>query len=113
MGMCLVCSCASTRSSRTDRALGDDELSALLRCLDDVMIRAAATAIAIRIALLTGCRRSEIVLAKWTDIDLDADAPLWRVPPENAKTGVEYRVPLVPAAVEQFRRLKKRAGRSR
>ena len=96
-----------------DRTLDDAELAALLGCIDAVMIRAPHTAIAIRIALLTACRRSELVLAKWSEIDLDGAAPLWIVPPENSKTGVEYRVPLVPDAVAQFRRLKTRAGRSR
>jgi integrase len=95
-----------------DRALSDDELAALLGSLDTVMANAPRTASAIQIALLTACRRSEIALAKWSDIELDGKAPLWRVPPENSKTGVEYRVPLTHAAVAQFRRLKKRAGRS-
>jgi hypothetical protein len=40
-------------------------------------------------------------------------ADVWIVPPENAKTAVQYRIPLVPAAVAEFQRLKKRAGRSR
>jgi integrase len=96
-----------------DRALDDAELGALLRSLDEVFIRAPTTAIAIRIALLTACRRSELVLAEWADITLDGDAPVWRIPVENAKTEVQCFNPLVPAAVAEFRRLKARAGRSR
>jgi integrase len=95
------------------RALDDTELDALLCNLDDVFIRAPTTAIAIRIALLTAYRRSELVLAKWSDLKLDIAEPVWSVPVENSKTKVEYLIPLVPAAVAEFRRLKARAGRSR
>ncbi len=101
------------REKPRDRALGDDELAALLGCLDAVMIRAPQTASAIRIALHTACRRSELALAKWSDVTLEGDAPVWRVPPENSKTGIECLTPLVPAAVLEFRQLKKRADRSR
>ncbi len=94
------------------RALADDELAALLGNLDTVFANAPRTASAIRLALLTACRRSELTKAKWSDLNLDGKAPLWIVPPENAKTEVTYRIPLVPAAVAEFQRLKKRAGRS-
>ena len=95
-----------------DRALSDDELAAVLGNLDAVLSRAPRTASAIRIALYTACRRGELALAKWSDIKLDGDAPTWRVPPETAKTGVEYITPLVPEAVAEFRVLKRAAGRS-
>jgi integrase len=98
--------------SRT-RVLSDDELNTLLHNLDDVFIRAPTTAIAIRIALLTAYRRSELVLARWTDLKLDIAEPMWSVPIENSKTDIEYLIPLVPAAVVEFKRLKARAGRSR
>ncbi len=94
------------------RALTGEELAALLGNLDTVFANAPRTASAIRIALYTACRRSELTKAKWSDLTLDGNAPLWVVPPENAKTGVTYRIPLVPAAVAEFQRLKKRAGRS-
>jgi integrase len=95
------------------RVLSDEELAALLGSLDDVMFRAPTTISAIRIALLTACRRSELVLAKWSDLTLEGDKPQWRIPPENSKTGAECLMPLVPDAVREFRNLKKRSGRSR
>lgn len=96
-----------------DRALSDRELGALLRNVDAVMARAPRTALALRVLLLTGARRGELALARWTEIDLASDAPLWRVPPENAKTGVEYLTPLAPAAVDALEKLKRHAGASR
>ena len=101
------------REKPRDRALSDEELGALLACVDDVMIRAPITPHAVRIALYTACRRSELCLAKWSDVTLDGDSPTWRIPVENSKTEVEYLVPLVPVAVAEFERLKRRADRSR
>ncbi|HYM46736.1 MAG TPA: integrase arm-type DNA-binding domain-containing protein [Solirubrobacteraceae bacterium] len=95
-----------------NRALDDGELAALLASLDEVMARAPQTASATRIALHTACRRSELGLARWRDVTLDGNAPLWRIPAENSKTGVECLVPLAPAAIAEFRQLKKRADRS-
>lgn len=95
------------------RVLSDPELSALLKSADQVFRRAPRTSTALRIALLTACRRGELALAEWSHLDLDGNAPTWRIPPENSKTETEYLVPLVPAAVEQFRVLKRSAGRAR
>jgi integrase len=95
-----------------NRALSDTELGALLSKLDDVFKRAPRTANAIRIALYTACRRGELAGARWSELSLEAKEPVWRIPPERAKTGVEYIVPLVPAAVTEFKELKRAAGRS-
>jgi integrase len=95
-----------------NRALSDGELGAMLAQLDDVFKRAPRTANAIRIALYTACRRGELAGARWSEFGLDVKEPEWRIPPERAKTGVEYIVPLVPAAVAEFKELKRAAGRS-
>ncbi len=94
------------------RALTDPELTALLANIDEVMSRAPRTVAAIRIMLYTACRRGEIGLAQWNHFQLGGDAPLWRVPPELSKTGVEYLIPLVPQAVAVLRELKRAASRS-
>jgi len=94
------------------RALNDEELATLLGFLESVFANAPRTASAIRIALYTACRRSELTRAKWSELELEGKAPLWIVPAVNSKTGTEYRIPLVPAAVAEFKRLKRRAGRS-
>jgi len=95
-----------------ERVLEDAELRLLFAKIDAVMIRAPRTAAAVRIMLLTACRRGELALARWVDLDLDGDAPSWRIPAENAKTGTEYLIPLVAQAVDEFRALKRLAGRS-
>ena len=94
------------------RALDDGELAALLANVDEVTNRANRTGIAIRLILLTAVRRSELTGARWSELDLAAEAPLWEIPAERTKTGVAFAVPLTPPALEQFRRLKRLADRS-
>jgi integrase len=96
-----------------NRALSDAELAVLLANIETVMSRAPRTVAAIRIILLTACRRSEIALAKWSHFDLESQTPKWRLPAELSKTGVECITPLVPSAVAILKKLKKSAGRSR
>ena len=50
--------------------------------------------------------------ARWSELDLEAKAPVWDIAAERTKTGVAFAVPLTPPAVEQFKRLKRMAGRS-
>lgn len=63
---------------------------------------------ALRIILLTGVRKNEFQLARWDEVDLDK--ALWTIPPERAKKGRGYVVPLPAAAVASFTRLKELAG---
>jgi integrase len=53
--------------------------------------------------ILTGCRTAEAVLARWSEIDLDAR--VWSVPAERTKALREHRIPLSDAAVELLARL--------
>lgn len=102
-----------------DRALSDAELGAFLANLDSVMRyqtggtgRTPRLAHALRLLLLTGQRRGELALARWQDLTLTGKAPAWRIPAEHSKTGAPHTVPLSPAAVAEFRGLKKYAGGS-
>jgi integrase len=88
------------------------ELAALLANVDEVTKRAKRTGIAIRVILLTAVRRSELTGARWSELDLETKAPVWEIPAQRTKTGVSFAVPLTPPTVEQFRRLKRLAGRS-
>lgn len=60
--------------------------------------------LALELILLTACRRGEAVLAQWPDVDLDAG--VWTIPPENQKAGIEHRVFLSYRACEVLERLK-------
>lgn len=92
-----------------ERSLSDDELKALLTSLDD-LARSTRTAHVLRILLLTGQRRSEIALALWSNVDLNART--WLIPDVDAKTGRGHVVPLSDLAVDEFQVLKRLAKRS-
>lgn len=57
----------------------------------------------LRLLLLTGQRIGEMLAARWGDFDLAAG--LWRIPPENAKSGRAHLVHLPTLAVELLKAL--------
>jgi integrase len=89
--------------------LTDAELRAFLRDPDGAT-RHPKLSHVIMVLLLTGQRRGELASARWGDIDLDAG--LWRIPPEQAKNGREQLVPLSAPAIEHLRGLRKLCGAS-
>ena len=74
--------------------------------------RSPRAAHALRLLLLTAARRGELVSAIWANVHLDQANPYWLVPDPDSKTEIPYTVPLTPAAVEEFRALKRYAGSS-
>ena len=80
-----------------ERFLSEEEFGRLGRVLDELEAegKVSANAVAaIRLLMLTGCRRGEIVTLRWEDVDLDAGELRLR----DAKTGPRQ-VALSPAAV--------------
>jgi integrase len=60
--------------------------------------RQSLAALALEITILTACRTSEVLGARWDEIDLDK--AIWIIPKERMKAGIAHRVPLSPRAVE-------------
>lgn len=60
--------------------------------------RSAIAAKALMFTILTASRTSEVLKAKWDEVDLEDR--LWTVPSERMKTGEEHRVPLTGAMLE-------------
>ena len=77
-------------------------LSAALAKLEDV-----SAANAVRLLLLTGARRGELLAAKWTDIDLEAG--VWTKPASTTKQAALHRVPLSAAAVQLLTEMRAQA----
>jgi integrase len=65
--------------------------------------RDALAARALEFAILTAARTSEVINARWDEIDLRAK--VWTVPAERMKSGREHRVPLSDAAVRILDRM--------
>jgi integrase len=76
------------------------------------IIRAAAagepTKLAFEFLILTAARTSEVIGAKWDEIDLDAKT--WTVPASRIKAGREHRVPLSPRCIELLNQAKSISG---
>lgn len=66
---------------------------------------------AIKFAMLTGARRSEVQSARWADIDLEAGG-VWRKPPSATKQKREHYVPLNAPARQLLTDMKERANGS-
>jgi integrase len=75
------------------RYLTAGELARLATVLDGLRDQGAANAV--RLLLLTGARRGELLAARWADIDLAAG--VWTKPAATTKQAALHRVPLSPA----------------
>ena len=58
----------------------------------ELAARSATAAKALQFAILTACRTSEVLMAKWDKFDFDAR--VWNIPADRMKGGVVHRVPL-------------------
>ena len=101
--------CRSVRRYRRDaepeRFLTSAELASLGRTLDIAPTEGLATfhaTAAIRLLVLTGCRRNEILELHWEDVDFDAGEFRLR----DSKSGPRM-VPMPPAAAEVFIELRR------
>jgi integrase len=84
---------------RRDRWLKDEELSRLFTALDSSSNQRAA--MAIRLLILTGSRRGEVLSATWDQFDLDGGT--WTKPSAHTKQKKTEHVPLSSAALEMLR----------
>src|SRR5262249_17456708 len=82
-----------------------DRLSAALANLRD-----QGAANAVRLLVLTGARRGEVLAARWADFDLEARA--WTQPRSTTKQQTSHRVPLSEAACQLLAKMKEQAGDS-
>ena len=93
---------------RRERFLTDAEFDRLGRVLDEAVDSGSASPIAvaaIRLLMLTGCRKSEILTLRWTDVDLEAG----ELHLGDAKAGPRT-VHLPPTAVRLLKTLPRREG---
>ena len=93
---------------RRERFLTDAEFARLGRVLDEAVDSCSASPIAvaaIRLLMLTGCRKNEILTLRWTDVDLEAG----ELHLGDAKAGPRT-VHLPPTAVRLLEALPRREG---
>jgi len=85
---------AITAERRRDRVLSSEEISAVWAAA----AHEGALGQALRLLLLTGARRGEVLGMRWADVD--EGEKLWRLPGEQTKGGDPHVVPLGPMALE-------------
>lgn len=82
---------------------GVPELMCAIRNYDGEPI----TRIALEFTLRNMVRTKEVRFAVWGEFeDMDTDKPLWRIPAERMKMGLEHLVPLSPQSVSLLRQAK-------
>jgi integrase len=92
------------REEPRERYLAGPELARVLAALD---ADPSPYADAIRLLLLTGARKGEVLNAAWSQFDLAT--AVWSKPASATKQGKPHRVPLSPEAVTLLRTMRERA----
>lgn len=98
-----------TKARPRTRALAPDEIGMYLQTLYRSNIRRQFK-LALHIILLTMVRKSELLLAQWSDINFDSGE--WSIPKENSKTAQPHVVYLARQVINLFKELKTLAGHS-
>ena len=92
-----------------DRALSPEEIRLFLTAAFESNIRRQFK-IGLQLILLTMVRKSELLLARWAQVDLEQAE--WHIPAENSKTGKPHIVFLSRQSVALFKELHALAGGS-
>jgi integrase len=98
-----------TKARSRTRTLSPDEIRVYLRSLYQSNIRRQFK-LALHLILLTLVRKSELLFAKWGDVDLESGE--WQIPAANSKTRKPHIVYLSTQGADLFRELKPLAGDS-
>lgn len=91
----LLTTIPKTRRVRHHPALPYEKINSFITALH---ARPSASALALEFLILTATRTSEVINAKWDEIDLEQK--LWMIPAERMKAGKAHTVPLNDRAVQ-------------
>ena len=93
------------RPVRHHPAILEEALVEFMECLNNDESSDAKSIVAIKLVMLTVCRKSEATAAKWDEFDLDVGE--WFIPQSRMKAGVAHWIPLstqVVAMLKEWRR---------
>jgi integrase len=109
-----------------ERVLSADEIRTLWKALDRAPVKHTrlrrsaddfpmrrATALTLKLSLVTGQRIGEVAEAAMSEFDLNSDAPIWVIPGERTKNGEPNRVPLSPLALRVIAEAREVGGSSK
>lgn len=93
-----------TEKSR-ERALNIDEISTLFEKIYNYKDQfGVSNMLAVKLLLLTGVRKNELLQAQWDEVDFEAQR--WTLPKERTKTSKTFTIPLSETALHCFKVLK-------
>lgn len=96
------------RSVKHRKAISIRRLGEFIKTVKDAPDSDPLTKVALRLLILSWCRTSEVIGAKWREFDLDAGT--WTIPPERMKARKVHTVYLSVQAVELVRGLRDLTG---
>lgn len=97
------------KAKSRERALSPAEVKVFLTAVFESNVRRQFK-IGLHLILLTMVRKSELLLARWSQVDLEQAE--WHIPAEHSKTGKPHIVFLATQSVALFKELKALAGGS-
>jgi integrase len=101
---------APSKENRRDRVLSEDEVKIFWEKLATAKME-KATALALKLQLITAQRKGEVAGSEWADFDVKNG--WWTIPAEKSKNGLPHRVPLSSFAIETLNELKIISGDSK
>jgi integrase len=101
---------APSKENRRDRVLSEDEVKIFWEKLATAKME-KATALALKLQLITAQRKGEVAGSEWADFDFKNG--WWTIPAEKSKNGLPHRVPLSSFAIETLNELKIISGDSK
>jgi integrase len=101
---------APSAENRRDRVLSAGEIRLFWQKLDAAPM-AMVTRLALKLILVTGQRKGEVINAEWSEVNLNS--AWWTIPAEKSKNKLAHRVPLSPLAIALLEEAQALAGDSR
>jgi integrase len=95
---------AGGKERSRDRSLSLDEIAGLFEAMDQSRHFSRQNALAVRLLLMLGVRKMELLAAPWSEFDLEAR--VWHLPAARSKTETDIRIPLPAPAVDLLRELR-------
>ena len=95
--------CHQNREHKRERFLVDEEMNRLVDALNNHRMKVSCNAI--KLLILTGARKSEVLSARWDMFDLDRG--IWTKPAPDTKQDQIHTVPLSDIALELLRGIRK------
>lgn len=95
------------------RSLSRDEIAVLFKKMRDADNFDTRNLMTVRLLLALGVRKSELLGARWSELELDSvkpAGPVWHLPAERSKTGTAMDIPLPPLVIGTFKDLKVMVG---